>query len=684
MAKKKTTKKPKKLDMYPGGGYVPVGNHNEEIKNMQYQNSLNLAKAQYEAKKNPLAIGTKIAGNLAYQYGMANGGFGDGFLGQLGNAAIGLSTSMPSFAMGGNVQGNVPIEVEKQEVIEAPNGNMMQVDGPSHAQGGVDVNVPEGSMVYSDRIKVDNKSLAKHVETDKKRLDKAKKALEDNPTDEIHKKTVARLEANLEKKKAKFQQLQDIFNSNDPSKQSNVPIGMEGQQQFMYGGRAKYNNGGPVEDYYFGKEHARYLKALADYDEAMENDETSYGYGRGIKKYKNIIERYANKPRPERIDDPYAGKMQITEEDWLDVTPLSKKQQKKADRKYSREQKRNMRNAIAEGLEETNPMSLEEQDDILSGPSKRNKTIEKATQTPNQVPTIENPLVNRGEKMGYAPSRDIGLLNTDSQRDVLDYGLSDAGTGTFKRKKSLTERFNKFKDNFEGMEGMDLTGGDIMGMAGTLYSGFAPMLNTMKNRASDTVNTNMYKDYGKEGMEALSDAEKNMRGMFAENTKAIERQGKTSQAQMRSGARGINQLRMGDIATQQGMNQAKNEAWANFAQQQQLLDLKRMEAENLQDQMVMQGAEKADIANRMDKDNYATQLGADKANLGAMMQQMGSNLNTGKNTKETLQALEKTMEWKTLSEEDKTFMKQYLDFIANNNVTQKPQNEGSYKKEETN
>ena len=131
-----------------------------------------------------------------------------------------------------------------------------------------------------------------------------------------------------------------------------------------------------------------------------------------------------------------------------------------------------------------------------------------------------------------------------------------------------------------------------------------------------------------------------MRGMFAENTKAIERQGKTSQAQMRSGARGINQLRAGDIATQQGMNQGKNAAWANFAQQQQQLDLQRVGLENQQDQMVMQGAAAADLANRQDRDNYSTQLGADKSNLGAMMQQMGSNLNQNKLGREKMTNLQ--------------------------------------------
>jgi hypothetical protein len=46
-----------------------------------------------------------------------------------------------------------PVELEKQEVYQTPQGDMGQVNGPSHAQGGVDVNLPEDSFIWSDRLK---------------------------------------------------------------------------------------------------------------------------------------------------------------------------------------------------------------------------------------------------------------------------------------------------------------------------------------------------------------------------------------------------------------------------------------------------------------------------------------------------------------------------------------------------
>jgi hypothetical protein len=54
-----------------------------------------------------------------------------------------------TYAMGGEV----PVELEKQEVFQEPNGEMGQVNGPSHEEGGVNVNLPENSFIWSDKLK---------------------------------------------------------------------------------------------------------------------------------------------------------------------------------------------------------------------------------------------------------------------------------------------------------------------------------------------------------------------------------------------------------------------------------------------------------------------------------------------------------------------------------------------------
>jgi hypothetical protein len=51
------------------------------------------------------------------------------------------------------VQGMQPVELEKQEVFQTPSGQMGQVDGPSHAEGGINMQLPENSFVWSDKLK---------------------------------------------------------------------------------------------------------------------------------------------------------------------------------------------------------------------------------------------------------------------------------------------------------------------------------------------------------------------------------------------------------------------------------------------------------------------------------------------------------------------------------------------------
>lgn len=62
-------------------------------------------------------------------------------------------------AYGGNVNryamgGNVPVELEGGESGVMPNGQDFSVEGPSHAQGGVPMELPEGTDIFSDRIKM--------------------------------------------------------------------------------------------------------------------------------------------------------------------------------------------------------------------------------------------------------------------------------------------------------------------------------------------------------------------------------------------------------------------------------------------------------------------------------------------------------------------------------------------------
>ncbi len=109
--------------------------------------------------------------------------------------------------IGGKGQPNV--EVEKSEVIMLPDGFSQQIQGKKHSEGGEPLNLPSGSLVFSDKLKIETpkgkksySDLAKPFET-KKNAD----LLVSKSADDIQKKTA---EMMIGAKKEKLEQLFQI------------------------------------------------------------------------------------------------------------------------------------------------------------------------------------------------------------------------------------------------------------------------------------------------------------------------------------------------------------------------------------------------------------------------------------------------------------------------------------------
>lgn len=113
--------------------------------------------------------------------------------------------NLPMFAMGGNV----PIEAEGDEVIQTPNGQTKEIEGPSHEQGGVDMDVPEGSKIYSDRLQIDGKSMADRKKAREKALQRLQKLSEKSPKDKLLRNSLERTAEVLQMEEAKDMQIQE-------------------------------------------------------------------------------------------------------------------------------------------------------------------------------------------------------------------------------------------------------------------------------------------------------------------------------------------------------------------------------------------------------------------------------------------------------------------------------------------
>jgi hypothetical protein len=128
------------------------------------------------------------------------------------------------YAMGGKsyaaMDGQVPIEVESGEFLQPPFGGGEMVTGnTTHAQGGVDVTVPGGTQIFSDRISIDGKTLAQRAAT----RDKSRRRLSKNQTDVPGKNTLSRL---LEEEKLDTAITQIASQANPPGK---APWGTDGK-----------------------------------------------------------------------------------------------------------------------------------------------------------------------------------------------------------------------------------------------------------------------------------------------------------------------------------------------------------------------------------------------------------------------------------------------------------------------
>lgn len=239
-----------------------------------------------------------------------------------------------------------------------------------------------------------------------------------------------------------------------------------------------------------------------------------------------------------------------------------------------------------------------------------------------------------------AHSRSIQALNEQEQADLQTqemygmmgamqeyaYGTNENGTKKYENGTDGTGTKPNWAERQLGK--LDIPGtGDLIGMAGNLISAFSPMDNTLANRASDTPNVNAYKDFGKDALEANMAAMEMSAGQKDESLRKITASANGAKRLGRNSARGINQMRALDLATDINSNEANQGAVDSFQKSMQELLGQKSGLENQQDQMVMQGEQNRDLADRQDKDNFYTQLGKDKSSMGEGIQHMGKDLN---------------------------------------------------------
>jgi len=388
------------------------------------------------------------------------------------------------FAMGGTVNNNVPVEIEGEEVGEMPNGQVFEAKGPSHENGGIPIALPEGTEMYSKRIKIDGISMADRKKGRKKKEMTLEELLSTNVTDSLLKNSLKRTKE-VNAKQEKFDtEIQDVISNT---------LNPQPKQEFKDGGTVVGNFFRSI----FGGE---------------------------------------NQP-------------QYNEKGFL-----------------------------------TNPMQF----------SSDNASL------------------------------DDGMLDVTPVQGINDFNTSNTILPGEKQVKS-DNFLNKIFGSGDNTNGP--TTGDAIGLAGNLYSMFAPLANTRKNRAEDTPNINAFANFGEQGLQTLDQTKQYVDQQKDENLKDLELARNAAIKRGRNSARGVNSMRALDLATEQSVNNQQSEIQNAFTQQMMNILGQQAQMENQQDQFVMQGEQNRDLADRQDNDNYYSQLAQNIAGIGTGLQETGKDVN---------------------------------------------------------
>ena len=427
----KSNSRKNRLPKYAIG--TSITNYIEDPSEALAQNSINIAKAQYEAASNPFVMGLQALSGIGMQAGVT-----------MFDKAGGFGKLLGKKATGGRVSG-IPVEVEGDEVGETPDGQLLDFNGPSHENGGIETTLPEGTEIYSKRIKIGGESMA----------DRKKK-----------------------------------------------------RESIM----------------------ARYTKKSEAGDTLAKNalDRIKVGYD-----------------KEEELD-------------------------------------RQIQDAISQ--------SLQSQGKDLIGEREQHA----------YDPVVGNPY--SWENMG--------------------------GTYPSSGSSASTENTTKKKNNFSLLGDFSL--GDALNIGGNIFQGVAPFTQTMQSRSTDIPNENMYKGYGEEGLQKLSDSENYLKQITDEQLKNLDVSRSAAMKTGRNSARGVNTMRALDLAAYQGAENQKGDIYAQHASQMANLLGQEASMENQQDRIVMEGAAKADLANRQDKGAYDSAIAEGLRSLGMTTAQAGKQLNVSK------------------------------------------------------
>lgn len=126
--------------------------------------------------------------------------------------------------------GEVPVEVEGGEVAETPFGNILDFVGPDHNNGGIKTLLQPGTEIYSDRIKVGDKTMAERKKARERKESKFQKLSDKG--DGVGKNTLNRVQAANYAEDVADRKIQNIISIIDDTKKDIQKMANGGEVDF--------------------------------------------------------------------------------------------------------------------------------------------------------------------------------------------------------------------------------------------------------------------------------------------------------------------------------------------------------------------------------------------------------------------------------------------------------------------
>lgn len=612
----------------PGGG-IGASNYIETPAETMNNYDIMLAKAGSEAMSNPWLPVVSIIGGLAQQAAGSLAGKlgkkpGTGDTGDINTSTIGDNNSRMA-AMGmNNVQQDV--EVEDGERYKTPAGQTGEFEGATHEENGIPLEVtqdpnanpeegqvPKGTQIFSDRIKVGNKTIAERQATrEKQKANLEKQAVTPN-IDQALKNAVKRKMASIQKE----EQMDLAFQGQVDNMQQMADMAV---QAFAYG------------------------TSMAGIQDNPIGDSMRYGYGtgtEGIKEYALGTDDFG------LLGDPPYGKTNpmYGEEDnpikafqiAMGVTPTGKalkKTQAAWDKYLLNSDKK---------LNEGNYGFPWESRTLFNKPKQEQEYYTKLGLTPSgrqfkqTASALGNPFngtlppVVSTIPMNAAGKVDLSKMITPPPIAGINKRLQAELNA--QAKPTEDQGPSKLRTIFEQM-GENAPGiGDVVKLAGNYMGMTAGTKNAFEQRASDVTHTNPFAKAGEEALKSLERMQASIEGQKAQALINNTTQQRTANKSVNNSSRSINTKRSMNWLYDTAATSASNEIVKNTQGQLAQLEKDRTTLITNIDQMKGQGQYQAEMANEAAKDAFYTALGQGKKDFATGLQQTGADLNDMKQNK---------------------------------------------------